>query len=183
MSNVELKRRKVGILVAPGFDDGQVIRTIEILRDMKAEVMVSSQGEVLPGPVAGMRGALLNPNVQLSRLPAASLDAVIIAGGNSTAALQSDTMALTLLMELQAAGKPIGAVGSGAMVLASAGLVNGMRVTGEFRTKRALEHHGAFFLGQGLVVDHNIVTSQSEQNLLHFIEAIAFLLEPAPTLR
>ncbi len=183
MSKVELKGRKVGIFVAPGFDDGQVIKAVEILRDMKAEVRVISQGEALAGPVAGMRGALLSPNVQLPRLAAAGLDAVIIPGGNSTAALQSDTMVLTLLMEMQEAGKPIGAVGNGAMVLASAGLVDGKRVTGDFRIKRALEEYGATFFGQGLVVDRNVVTSQSEKNLPHFVEAIAFLLEPAPTLR
>ncbi len=183
MSKVKLNGRKVGIFVAPGFDDGQVIRAIEILQELNADVRVVSQDEAFPAPVTGMRGTQLNPTVQLSCLPAADLDAILIAGGNSTASLQSDFMVSTLLMEMQFAGKPIGAVGNGALVLASAGLVNGARVTGDYRIRRALEEQGGVFFGQGLVVDHNIVTSQSEQNLLHFVEAIAFLLEPAPTLR
>lgn len=183
VSDVKLRDRKVGIIVGPGFDDSQVVRVAEILRDMEASVELIGLGETLPAGVAGMRGALVKPNIQLSRVTAGGMDAVIIPGGNSTATLQSDGMVLTLLIEMQSAGKPIGAISNGVAVLTSAGIIAGMRVTADYRIKSILEESGATYLDQALVVDHNLVTSQSDKNLLHFVDAIAFLLEPATTLR
>jgi len=183
VSDLNLKGRTVGILVAPGYDDSQVVRLEAILRDMGATVEVISPGETLPPGVAGIRGSLLKPTIELARVAASSLDALIIPSGNSTAALQSDARALTLLLEIQSLEKPIGTIGNGALVLASAGLVSGKRVTGDYRIKTALEYNGASYTDKSLVVYHNLVTSQSEKNLHHFVDTIAFLLETAASLR
>jgi protease I len=130
-----------------------------------------------------MRGSQLQADTVLARVAAGRLDTLIIPGGNSTAMLQTDPRVLTLLMEMQHEEKPVGAIGSGSAALASAGMVAGRRVTGDMRVRTALEENGAIFLEQGVVVDHNMVTAQSESHLDHFIDAIAFLLEPAPSLR
>lgn len=179
---MNLRGRTVGIIVAPGFDDSQVVRLVEILRAREAETRVISTGESDSTAVAGMRGSLLKADMLLSMTSAVNLDAIIIPGGNSTAMIQTDPRVLILLLEMHAAGKPVGAVANGSAVLVSAGLVAGRRVTGDIRVKTALEEGGGVYLDQGIVVDHNMVTIQSESNLTHFIDAIAFLLEPAPTL-
>ncbi|MCL4309847.1 MAG: DJ-1/PfpI family protein [Actinobacteria bacterium] len=183
MRKVKLTAKTVGVIVAPGFDDGQVIRVTEILKGMEAQVLVISLGDTVPAGVAGMRGALIKPGIQMSRLHPANLDALIIPGGNSTASMQADSMMLTLIMEIESMEKPIGAIGNGVVVLASAGQVASRRVTGDYRIKPAVEEAGATYLDQALVVDHNLVTAQSDRNLDHFVEAIAFLLQPATTLR
>ena len=174
---------KVGIVVAPGFDDGQVDTVFRLLRGMEAAVEIIGPGETILPAITGMRGTVIRSTVQLSRVSASGLDAVIIPGGNSTASLQADVMALTLLIEMAMAGKPIGGISNGVAVLASAGLVAARRVTGDLRIRMMLKESDATFLDQGVVVDHNLVTSQSEENLLHFVDAIAFLLEPATSLR
>ena len=182
MSKVKLTEKTVGVMVAPGFDDGQVIRVAEILKGMQARVLVVSLGDTIPAGVAGMRGALIKPGIQLSRVHSTDLDALIIPGGNSTASMQADSMVLTLIMEMESMEKPVGAIGNGVAVLGSAGQVANRRVTGDYRIKPAVEEAGASYFDQALVVDHNIVTSQSDRNLEHFVEAIAFLLQPATTM-
>lgn len=183
MSEVKLREKTVGIVAAPGFDDGQVVKVTEILKGMEARVQVISLGDTVPAGVAGMHGSLIKPVVQLSRVRPSDLDALIIPGGNSTASMQADSMILTLIIEMESTEKPIGAIGNGVAVLASAGQVAGHRVTGDYRVKPAMEEAGATYLDQALVVDHSLVTSQSGKNLEHFVEAIAFLLQPATTRR
>lgn len=174
---MNLRRKTVGILVASGFEDSQVIKTAQMLRGKGINVRTVAVNGL--ESVNGLRGSSIEPDASLSGVKINELDAVIIPGGNSTAIFKVFDNVLTLLMEMHSAGKPIGAIGNGTAVLAAAGLTKNMRVTGDEALRNDLEESGANFLDQGLVVDHNLVTAQSNENLIHLVDSINFLLEPS----
>lgn len=163
--------------MASGFDDSQAISSAQMLRlqGIGVQIIALNSSEA----VTGMRGAVIKPDICIADVDTDTLDAVIIPGGNSTAILKLFDKVLTLLLKMQSEGKPIGAIANGAAVLAAAGLVRDRRITGDPAIRGNLEESGARYLDQGLVVDHNIVTSQSEDSLHHLIDTITFLLEPA----
>ena len=180
---MNLKGRTIGIIAGPGFEDSQVVKVAQMLRQRGARVVVIGIGETEAVAVAGRQGSLLKPDVVLSKVRAASLDALIITGGDSITRMSGDERVLTLLLEVHSTQKPIGASCNATIVLAAAGLISGMRVTGDKADKNELEKAGAVFLNQGVVVDHNIVTARAEEDIPHFVDAISFLLEPATSLR
>jgi protease I len=180
---MNLRGRTLGIIAGPGFDDVQVVKTAQILRQRGARVVVVGVGESDAVAIAGRQGSLLKPDIVLGAVHANVLDAVIVPGGDSVTRLCSDERVLTLLLEMSSRNKPIGAICNGPAILAAAGLVSGMRVTGDAGTKGELEEAGAIFLNQGVVVDHDLVTARAEDDIPHFVDAVSFLLEPAPSLR
>ena len=170
-------------MVAPGFDDSQVVKVVNVLRERGARVLAINVGDADTAVIAGKQGSLLKPDVLISNVSASDLDAIIIPGGESVIRIRPDERALLLLLDMGFRGKPVGALCNATAVLAAAGLVSGHRVTGDPLVRRDLTQAGGCYLDKGLVVDHNLVTSRSTKDLTHFLDAISFFLEPAPSLR
>ncbi|MFA6000741.1 MAG: DJ-1/PfpI family protein [Thermoleophilia bacterium] len=172
----------LGIIVGPGFDETQVVKVAQELRVRGARVLVISIAETEAVAVAGLNGSLLKPDAVISKTNATGLDALIIPGGDSTKTLKSDDRVLTLVLEMNSTGKPIGTTGNSVLILGAAGLLRNKRVTGDPGIEEDIEKSGALYLSQGVVVDHNLVTSRSDIDLPHFVDTISFLLEPATTM-
>lgn len=179
---MNLSGRTIGIIVAPGFDDSLVVKAAEMLRNRGARVLAIGLGESEAVAVAGRHGSLLKPDVVLSGASASMLDAIIVPGGESVVRVKLEERTLVLLLEMNSQGKPIGAMCNAVSVLGAAGLVSERRVTGDRMVKRDLSEAGGIYLEQGVVVDHNLVTLRSREDLPHFIDAISFFLEPATAL-
>ncbi len=182
MSDMNLRGRTIGIIAGTGFEDSQVVKAAQILRQRGARVLVIGTGETEAVAVAGRQGSLLKPDVVLGGAGAGAMDAVIIPGGESVIRLKADERVLTLLLEMNSTNKPIGATCNATLILAASGLLTGMRVTGDPAVSKEVNEAGATFLDKGVAVDHNIVTARAEDDIPHFVDAISFLLEPAATL-
>lgn len=180
---MNLKGKTIGILVSGGFEDSQVVKVAQVLRQRQAEVVVIGLGESVAMAVAGRHGSLLKPDLVLSSAVPEKLDAIIIPGGDSVVRTRMDERALTLLLFMNQQEKPIGVICNGGAVLAAAGLVTGRRITGDPAIKRELTEAGAAYVEQGVVVDHNLVSLRSADEVMHFIDAISFFLEPTVSLR
>ena len=180
---MNLKGRTIGIIAGPGFADSQVVKVAQRLRQRGARVSVIGTGESEAVAVAGRQGSLLKPDIVLSKARAGLFDALIITGGDSMERLVADERILTLLLETHLLHKPIGASCNATPILAAAGLITGMRVTGDARDRDELEKAGSIYLDQGVTVDHNIVTARAEEDVPHFVDAVSFLLEPATSRR
>lgn len=180
---MNLKGKTIGILVSGGFDDGQVVKVAQVLRQRQADVIVIGVGESVAVAVAGRHGSLLKPDLVLSQAAPENFDALIVPGGESVVRTRMDERALTLLMTMNQMEKPIGVICNGGAVLAAAGLVSGRRVTGDPAIKRELTEAGATYVEQGVVVDHNLVSSRSADDVMHFLDAISLFLEPTVFVR
>lgn len=176
-----LKKRTIGIVAAAGFDDSQLFKIARELRARGAIVRIISAADFQS--IKGAHGSQVEPDTVLEKTGARELDAIIVPGGDYLVAIQANDRLLTLLIEAHSLGLPIGAIGNGPAALALAGLLRERRVTGDSRIRLILSEAGAHYLDQSLVVDHNVVTSRNGSDILHLIDAIAFLLEPAATRR
>src|SRR5680860_242109 len=157
---MDLNGKTIGIVAGPGFEDSQVIKAAQLMRQRGARVIVVGVGESEAVAVAGRQGSLLKPDVVVGNVQAVSMDALIIPGGDSNNRFTSDERVLTLILEINSMEKPIGAICDAPLVLAASGLVSGRRITAEEEIRKYLEEAGAILISQGVVVDHNLVTAR-----------------------
>lgn len=176
---MKFKDSKIGILAAPGFDDFQVLAIARLLEHREAGVVVIGVGEASRFAVYGKSGSLINPDTSLDNVQADELDALIVPGRETQDDLIADDKVMTLVIGVNSQDKPIGAIGNGQLVLASAGLIGMRRVTSDEESTTVIEEAGGRLVDQDLVVDRNIVTARTGESLRHFVDVIAFLLEPA----
>jgi protease I len=177
---MKFRNKTVGILAAPGYDDFQVLALARLLQHRDAEVLIVSVGDGSRLAVYGQSGSLLKPDTSLNQITSEDLDSLIIPGRRSQQELIGDDGVLTLIIGLNVEDKPIGAVGNGRLILSAAGVMDGKRVAADDSDSEKTDETGTISIDQDLVVDRNIVTARSGESLKHFIDVIAFLLEPAP---
>jgi protease I len=113
----------------------------------------------------------------LDTATASDYDAFIVPGGCwNPDTLRADAQAINLLQQAVADDKIVAAICHGPWVLSDAGLLRNKRATAWWSTQRDLEHGGATFLDQPVVVDGKIVTSRAPIDLAPFVKAIGDLL-------
>lgn len=72
------------------------------------------------------------------------------------------------MKDFAATGKPLAAICHGGQLLAAAGLVEGLTMTGYPKIKKEMEKAGADFIDEEVVVDGNIITSRVPDDLPAF---------------
>jgi putative intracellular protease/amidase len=98
---------------------------------------------------------------------------VIFAGGEGSAALADDADALRLAAEASRAGKMIGAWGHATGILARAGVIRGVRVTGDPSVTDAVKRAGGKYTGRQLEKSGAIVTARDDAVGMRFGKALA----------
>lgn len=113
------------------------------------------------------------PQVQLSEVQADRFDAVCLPGGFETWGFYKEAFAeplLALLAEFDRSAKPIATICVGALPLAMSGVLRGRTATtysyGDQR-RNQLEALGAVLGDERIVVDRNVITSESPETAVH----------------
>jgi protease I len=101
---------------------------------------------------------------------------VICAGGLAPARLRTEGTVKSVVAEMFRAGKLVAAICSGSSVLISAGICKGVKMTGSAAIVDDLRNAGALLEGGRVVVDHNVVTSGSTNDLPVFMKAVLEVL-------
>ncbi len=118
---------KVLVPLAEGFEEVEAVAVIDVLRRADVEVFVAG---LAPGPVAGSHGIELSTDGTIDEVDAAGLAAIVLPGGMpGTTHLMEDERVLGLVRALHAAGRPTAAICAAPMVLAAAGVADGVAVT------------------------------------------------------
>lgn len=113
--------------LAEGFEELEAVAIIDVLR--RAGVVVTVAG-LRSGLVTGAHGIALATDCVLDDALRASFDVVVLPGGMpGTTNLMEDERVLGLLRAQHAAGRRVAAICAAPMVLARAGLIDGVRVT------------------------------------------------------
>lgn len=191
-----LEGKRVAFVVATYFEDIELFYPMIRLAEEGAEVLLSAlpkgpshpyplaQGAPIYGrfgmpvpPVEFMTDGVLYKFVNFRTLSADVLDGLVIPGGFSPDFLRIDDAMLGLVREMNAKGKLLAAICHGPQVLISAGIVKGKRMTCYKAVVDDLKNAGAIFVDEPVVVDGNIVTSRTPDDLPHFCRAIIECLE------
>ena len=119
--------KKVLVPLAAGFEEIEAVTVIDVLRRAELEVVVAG---LTPGVLTGSRGVKVEPDTTLDQVDPAAFDVVVLPGGlGGTEAMMADERVLDLVRAHRAAGRTTAAICAAPMVLAAAGVEEGLEVT------------------------------------------------------
>lgn len=97
---------------------------------------------------------------------------VIIPGGQAPDRMRRDKLMVSLVKNAVSKGLVIGAICHGPQMLIEAGVVRGREITCYASVKTDLKNAGARFFDSEVVVDGNIVTSRTPEDLPAFLKTL-----------
>jgi protease I len=163
-------------MIGPAFEDSEATYPYYRLREAGAEVQIVGIEE---GELTGKHGQPLEVERAASAVDAGELDLLVIAGGMGPDKLRGDEGVLELVRGVHSAGKPLGFICHAGWVPASAGIVDGRRVTSYPTIADDLRNAGAEWEDAEVVVDGNLVSSRRPDDLPAFMRELIGVAEAA----
>lgn len=113
---------RVLVPIATGFEEIEAVCIIDVMRRAGIEVIMGSLNETLL--VKGTHGIMIQADRSIAGLDADDLDMIVLPGGwGGTKALAQDAKVQSLLKEMDAKGKNIGAICAAPFALDAAGVL------------------------------------------------------------
>lgn len=167
---MNLKNKKVAILVETLYNDLEFWYPYYRLKEEGAEVSVV-------GPEAGARykgkdGISAKADKGMNDIKAGDYDGLIIPGGYAPDHMRRHPAMVGLVRDFHEAGKTVAAICHAGWMLASADILRGRKATSFFAIKDDMVHAGADYIDQEVVVDRNLITSRTPDDLPAFMKAI-----------
>lgn len=167
---MSLVGKRVAVLVEQKYEELEVWYPVYRLREAGAEV-------VLVGPKAGETypsklGYPAKADAAAADVSADKFHAVVIPGGFAPDYIRRSEAMLKLVRDAFAQGKPVAAICHGPWVLCSTPALKGRTATGFHSIKDDMVNAGATFVDREVVVDGNVITSRTPNDLPAFAKAI-----------
>lgn len=162
--------KKVAVLLENQYDEKELIYPYFRLLEAGYEVdLVGTDKDTEYVSKSGLK----ETSTHASRdVKAEDYDALVIPGGFSPDYMRRSKDTLKLVTDMDYADKPIAAICHGPWLLASAADIKGKDITSYPSIKDDLTNAGANYVDKGVVVDGNIITSRTPDDLPAFLMAI-----------
>ena len=121
---------------------------------------------------SGKHGYPCRSDVSFADLRAADFDALLVPGGFAPDKIRRDPRVLSLVREMNGAGKLIGFICHAGWVLISAGILRGRRATSTVGIRDDMVNAGALWADEALVVDGNLVSARTPADLPVFAKGM-----------
>lgn len=170
MPNTKLRSRKVAVLATDGFEQVELERPVEALRDAGACVdVVSPKSTSIQGWEHHDKGRRIVVDRTLSEADPRDYDALVLPGGvMNPDALRVVPEAVAFVRAFIEAGKPIAAICHGPWTLINARGVEGKTMTSWPSLEADLSNAGARWIDRDVVVDRQLITSRKPGDLPAF---------------
>ena len=146
---------RVLVPLAQGAEELEAVTIIDLLRRAGFTVVVAG---LEAGPVTCSRRTVILPDCALEDVMQETFDLVVLPGGLEGAQrLRDDARMQSVIRQQADAGRMVGAICAGPRVLASAGVLEGRRVTAY---SGALDASGTLSTGAPVEVDGGVVTGR-----------------------
>ncbi|WP_297442183.1 DJ-1 family glyoxalase III [Sulfurimonas sp.] len=166
---------KVLVPLAEGFEEIEAVSIIDVLRRAEIEVIVASLNAAML--VKGANGIVLQADMEVKDVNAQELDMMVLPGGwGGTRLLAEDKNVQSLLKEMDAKGKNIGAICAAPYALNAAGVLK-QKYTCYPSVEDEIREEGYMGDKTMVVEDENVMTSRGPAT------AICFGLEIVKKLR
>jgi protease I len=165
-----LEGRRAVVMIGPQFEDTEATYPYYRLQEEGAEVELI--GTEAGQELTGKRGQPLTTDRAAADVSADDLDLLVIAGGMGPDKLRMDEGVQRLVREMDVAGKPIAFICHAGWVPASAGILEGRRVTSYPTIADDCRNAGAEWEDAEVVVDGNLVSSRRPDDLPAFMAAL-----------
>jgi protease I len=147
----------------------------------KLRLIEAGAAVVVAGPEAstryrGKNGYACVADTAIADMKSSNFDGVVVPGGFMPDKLRRDPHVLQLVREFAKANKLVAAICHGGWIPISAGVYQGVRVTGSPGIKDDLINAGAQWEDASVVVDRHFVSSRKPDDLPDFCRAILQVL-------
>lgn len=155
----------VAVLVEAKYEDLELWYPVYRLKEAGCRVLIAGTGKP---EYQGKTGYVCRPDLSVQDLRVDDIDGLVIPGGYCPEKLRTNPDALDLVREAFSKGKVVAAICHGPQVLISAGVLKGRRVTGYRGIWDDLRNAGAIVVDEPVVVDGNLITSRTPDDLPEF---------------
>ncbi|NDV62107.1 DJ-1 family protein [Puniceicoccales bacterium CK1056] len=155
------------VIIMEGVEELEAIAPVDLLRRAGATVTVASASSSLE--IIGRNGIRVTADMPFAEAEGKAFDLVVVPGGPGHADLLEHKGLLDLLVRQNTAGRLIGSICAGPVVLNQAGVLEGKKFTSFPGTADLLPDRDA---QSAVVVDGNIITSQGAGTALVFALAL-----------
>lgn len=162
---------RVAVLMAEGFEEGETITIVDLLRRSGIECHTFSFGEEF---VRGMHNMYIKADKKFGE-EVKGYDMLVLPGGRPGGAnLKNNPDVISMVQYFNDNNKYLAAMCSGTIVLSDAKVIDGKKVTGYTGYENQLK--GGIFQDDVVVFDRNIITSQGPATPYPFAFKIAEVL-------
>ena len=161
--------RKVLILAADMYEDMELWYPKIRLKEAGFRSVVAAKEKKT---YHGKKGYPVDAELTLEEVKPEEYAAVVVPGGYAPDIMRRYEKLLSIVAAMHQAGKPVAAICHAPWVLISANIVRGKKMTCFFAIKDDLMNAGAEYLDSEVVVDGNIITSRSPDDLPAFCKAL-----------
>ena len=173
-ANLHLSGKRVLILVGDIYEDLELWYPKLRLIEAGAEVVVAGpeSGKVY----AGKNGYPCRSDASIAEMKAVDFDGLVVPGGFMPDKLRRDPVVLQLVRDFADSNKLVAAICHGGWIPISAGVYQGVRLTGSLGIKDDLVNAGAIWEDSAVVVDRNFVSSRKPDDLPDFCRGMLEVL-------
>jgi len=166
----KLQGKKVAILATNGFEQAELEKPLETLKDNGASVDIIS---LKKGKIKGWKDKNWSTEIEASLAVtdagSDNYDALVLPGGvMNPDQLRVDKDAVSFVKDFMTAGKPVAAICHGPWTLIETGTLKGRKMTSYRSLKTDLENAGVNWVDEEVVVDDGLVTSRDPNDLPAF---------------
>jgi len=165
---------RVAILVEDHYEDLELQYPRLRLLEHGIEVVVAGPGR---GRYSGKHGYPQKEDVTFEALSAKALAGIVIPGGWAPDRLRRSRVVLDLVAEIDRRGALVASICHGPWVPVSAGIVRGRRMTSVGAIRDDVVNAGAIWSDEAVVVDGNLVSSRTPDDLPDFCRAMLRVLD------
>ena len=169
-------RMRVAMVLAKNFEDVEATSPKDELERHGADVTVIG---VERGSITGKKGASLDADATFADVRPDQFDLLVIPGGGAPENLRIVDEAVAFTRDFMASGRPVGAICHGPQLLISARALDGRTLTSVNKIRDDITNAGGNYVDRELVVDGNLITSRTPDDLPAFNQALVDALRPA----
>ena len=167
---MELQNKKVAILVEEMFNLFEFWYPYYRLKEAGAEVVVVGSGRT--ATFNGKPGTVAVADVSADTVSADDFDAVIIPGGYAPDMMRRFPAMVKIVKDADSSGKVVAAICHAGWMLVSADIIRNRKATSFFAIKDDMVNAGAQWVDEAVVIDNNLITSRTPDDMPVFLPAI-----------
>ena len=171
----DLSGKKVAIIATDYFEEPELVKPRDALREAGAEVRVYSKtGEA----IQAMQGDVnmtqkVEVDGRFEDVDVAAVDAVLVPGGTVNAdRIRVEPKAQEIVRTAMEQKKILAVICHGPWLLVSAGLVRGRSLASYFTLADDVRNAGGTWVDEEVVIDDNLITSRNPNDIPAFVKAI-----------
>lgn len=164
---------KALILIADGFED---IEFFHLWYRLQEEGVPTTIISIHSHTLTGLRGYKVEPDLLIRDIAHTDYDLLLIPGGSSPERLRTREEAVGLTRSFMQEGQLVGAISHGVQVIISAGSMDNRAVTCSPSIRDDARSAGGRYRDDAVVVDDNLITGRSREDLPEFTAKIVALI-------